>query len=172
MTPEPITLICDTREPWPHPWAKWLPSHVTLERRCLPTGDLCLKGFEQGALCERKTITDLLGCIGSSRERFEAELQRASALASFAVVVEGSFRELGRQSRGIATAAITGSIAAWTRRHCPFVFCDTERGAALFALRFLAGQRRDAERVTGQADPPPYKESFNVTERARVSRGR
>ena len=42
MMPDPITLQCDTREPWPHPWRHWLPAHITLDRATLDTGDFAV----------------------------------------------------------------------------------------------------------------------------------
>lgn len=45
-------IIVDTREPWPHPWQRWIGDDVELVRgwshpdlkkpACLPTGDFCL----------------------------------------------------------------------------------------------------------------------------------
>ena len=66
----PLMVICDTREPWPHPWAQWMPETVRLRRGALETGDFALAGIEDGALIERKSVSDLLGCMtGTSRDR-------------------------------------------------------------------------------------------------------
>ena len=48
--------------------------------------------------------------------------------------------------------SILGSIASWTLRYCPFVFCGSERIAADFAFRFLAAQVRDIERSAKSLD--------------------
>ncbi len=147
MTPATITILCDTREPWPHPWARCLPEHVHLVRAMLPTGDFALRGFETGAIVERKTVSDLLGCIGTGRDRFERELSRAAGLQKFCVVAEGTLTDLLAETRAIHRQAIIGTLAAWTRRHCPFVFAGGQFLAAEFAWRFLAGQVRDTERI-------------------------
>ncbi len=145
MTPAAITLLCDTREPWPHPWARCLPAHVRLVRAKLDTGDFALQGHESGAVVERKTVSDLLGCIGNGRDRFERELERAASLQGFCVIVEGHLSDLLAETRAIHRQAILGTLAAWTRRHCPFVFAGRQCCAGEFAWRFLAGQVRDAE---------------------------
>jgi len=70
------TLLIDSREPWPHPWAAHFSSAVKVERGCLETGDLALAALSESAVVERKTVFDLLACIGRERERFERELKR------------------------------------------------------------------------------------------------
>lgn len=142
---ETVRLICDTREQLPHPWEKHLPAQVTLERGTLETGDFCLKGLEDGAIVERKTVSDLLGCITRERDRFERELKRGRHCGAFCVVVEGSLQDCLSLRGDLAETALVGSVASWTRRYCPFVFCGGEREAAQFAWRFLQGQVRDAK---------------------------
>jgi len=69
-------FICiDTREPDPHPWGPYLSVETT--RVTLPTGDLSLCGCEEWICIERKSLSDLIGCLTQSRERFTKELQRA-----------------------------------------------------------------------------------------------
>jgi hypothetical protein len=48
-----------------------------------------------------------------------------------------------------------GTLAAWTLRYCPFVFCGSQREAADFAFRFLAAPVRDAKRVAKAISLPP-----------------
>ena len=50
-------------------------------------------------------------------------------------------------TRGIHHNAVVGTLATWTRRYCPFVFCGSDRLAADFAFRFLVGQLRGIERL-------------------------
>lgn len=45
---------------------------------------------------ERKSLSDLVACLGRERERFERELMRGAALDAFCVVCEGSWLELAR----------------------------------------------------------------------------
>ena len=165
-TPAATTLLVDSREPWPHPWAKWLPSHISLERATLDTGDFALAGLPDGAVVERKTVSDFHAAITSSRERFTRELARSRYVGRFVVVVEGSLFDCIDGSGGLSEASLLGTVAAWTRRYCPVVFAGDERHAAVFAWRFLAGQVSEAHRVIEAADPPPGKESFDGSRQA------
>jgi hypothetical protein len=47
-----------------------------------------------GAVVERKTVNDLLACIGRERERFERELKRGRYVGRFIVIVEGTSKKL------------------------------------------------------------------------------
>jgi hypothetical protein len=76
-------VLCDTREPWPHPWASAaLALGWALERAALETGDLVLASHPHGAVIERKTPGDLASCVGVGRERFERELARGNMQAA------------------------------------------------------------------------------------------
>lgn len=148
MLSEQFILICDTREPWvpEHPWARFLPENIQLERGTLTTGDFALKGLEDFAIIERKTAGDLIGCMTRNRARFERELARSRHLTAFAVVVDASLLECIAQARGLRESALMGSIAAWSRRYgCSFNFCDSPRLAAEFTWRFLISQFTEAQ---------------------------
>ena len=147
MTPTPPCITIDTREPWPHPWAPYWPAGVPVARGTLETGDVALAGAPDGAVVERKTVSDLLACIGRERDRFDRELLRARYLGAFCIVVEGSLQDVLRQSRGIHPSAIMGTIAAWSRRGWPVVFAGNQATAAEFALRYLVQPLHEAERL-------------------------
>jgi len=121
----------------------------------LETGDITLSCLPDGVVIERKTPSDLAGCIGASRERFERELKRSRYCGRFLVVCEGSLSDVCRASRGLTEQAITGTIAAWTTRYCPFVFAGTLAAAADFAFRALRAQVCDIERAAKSLCPKP-----------------
>ena len=75
------TILIDSREPWPHPWTAHFSPAVKVERGCLETDDVAMAIFPEGAVVERKTVPDLLACIGRERERFERELKRSRYVA-------------------------------------------------------------------------------------------
>lgn len=138
MNEHRATVTIDTREPWPHGWCAtgaW--QGIEVERGTLETGDVCLARDPDGAVVERKTVADLLGCIGTGRERFERELKRGRYCGRFIVVIEGDMGEVLREARGLHRNAIVGTLAAWQRRYCPFFFAGNVETAADFALRFL-----------------------------------
>ena len=153
-----MRVTIDTREPWPHPWAKCLPEGWELVRESLDTGDVVLSALPDGAVIERKTPSDMASCIGANRERFERELKRGRYVGKLVVVIEGALADVCAASRGISHNAIVGTLAAWTLRYCPFVFAGSAQAAADFAFRILAAQVRDGERmakaISRPAGPP------------------
>jgi len=149
-----MTVIIDTREPCPHPWERFLPDGWTLEIGTLETGDVALARLPDGVVIERKTASDLAGCIGSSRERFERELKRSRYCGRFIVVCEGSLSDICNVSRGLTQNAVTGTVAAWTTRYCPIVFAGSVAAAADFAFRALRSQIRDIERAAKALNAP------------------
>jgi DNA excision repair protein ERCC-4 len=142
-----MRVTIDTREPWPHPWADYVPQGWEIERGTLETGDLALSALPDGAVVERKTPGDLVSCIGSGRERFERELRRGRYTGRMIVVVEGNLSDVFVAGRSVHHNSIVGTFAARILRYCPIVFCGSERVAADFAFRFLAAQIRDIERL-------------------------
>lgn len=79
------TIIIDTREQTP-----WTFSRFPTECGTLPTGDYSIKGLTRLIVVERKSLPDLLGCIGHDRERFTAELQRLRGYRFRLVIIEGT----------------------------------------------------------------------------------
>jgi ERCC4-type nuclease len=113
MNGDPMIVLCDTREPWQHPWAVLLPEGWVLERAALDTGDLALASHPDGVVVERKTPGDLASCIGAGRERFERELRRSRYCGRFVVIVEGSLSDVAVAARGVHHKAVLGTIASW-----------------------------------------------------------
>lgn len=151
--------MCDTREPWPHPWAKHLPD-VNLVREGLETGDMALAG-NPAIVIERKTVSDFLGSITAGRERFENELKRSRYLDHFCIIVEGSLIDCANEKGGLSMESLIGTVAAITRRWCPIHFAGTERYAARLAFRILSQPAAEANKLAGavkraaKKNPPP-----------------
>jgi ERCC4-type nuclease len=123
-----------------------LPQGWAFERTGLETGDLVLASHPHGAVLERKAPSDMAGCIGTGRERFERELRRGRYVGRFVVVVEGSLSDVVVAGRKLHANSIMGTLASWTVRYCPFVFAGSQRLAADFAWRLLASELPEAER--------------------------
>ena len=147
-----MKFTVDTREPWPHPWAPFFSPDVSLSRGTMDTGDLAVSALPDGAVVERKAPGDFLACVGRERERFERELLRSRYCGAFVIIVEAGFPDvltLARQhGGGLSDNAIVGSVAAWTRRGAPVLFCGSVRLAAELAERFLRGQVREVQRTS------------------------
>jgi len=150
-----LTLLFDTREPDPHPWAAHLPEGWRIEHGTLETGDIALARIPEGVVIERKKPSDLAGCIGASRERFERELRRGRYVGRFLIVVEGTLADVQRAARGIHPNSISGTLASWAVRFCPIIFAGSTAGAADFAFRALASQVRDIQRAAQSVSSEP-----------------
>jgi hypothetical protein len=49
-----MKLTVDNRDPWPHPWGKFLPAGWEIVREKLETGDVVLSALPEGAVIERQ----------------------------------------------------------------------------------------------------------------------
>lgn len=141
MTP----ILIDTREPWPHPWAKHLPE-ATFIQQGLETGDIALAG-NPSIVVERKTVSDFLGTITAGRDRFKNELKRARELQQFHIIVEGSMIDCAAERGGMTMASLIGTVAAISRRNCPIHFACTERYAAQLAFAILTQPYNEANKL-------------------------
>jgi ERCC4-type nuclease len=109
-------------------------------RRTLRTGDYSIEGAEDLIAIERKSLSDLLGCIGQGRNRFERELERLGAMPYPAVVIEASLAEVlnGTRHTSIHPNSVLGSLCAWSIRYrLPLFFCGNRALAQLVTERLL-----------------------------------
>ena len=141
LKPEMVTAICDTREQTPLDL-----SPLRSESGTLTTGDYSVRGLEHVVAVERKSLPDLLGCIGRDRERFDREVQRLLAYPTRALVVESTWAEIeaGNWRSKVTPAAAMGSLLGWIAQGLPVVMCgDHERaGRYVGRLLFIAARRR------------------------------
>lgn len=134
-----MTVIVDSREQAPFAF-----QHerfgATVEVGALAVGDYSLSGLEDKVAVERKSLPDLVLCLGRERERFERELARGAALEAFAVVVEASWAELagGQYRSRLNPHAACQSVAAFMGRYrAPFLFAGSRAAAEYVAWSFL-----------------------------------
>ncbi len=140
IEPTDLVAICDSREQTPLDL-----SPMRVERAGLTTGDYSLRGLEDVIAIERKSLPDLVGCVGVERERFERELVRLRAYPCRAVVVEATWAELqaGEWRSKVTPASAIGSVLAWVSDGIPFLFVGNheEAGRAVARLMFVAARR-------------------------------
>jgi DNA excision repair protein ERCC-4 len=141
LTPEQITAICDTREQKPFDL-----SPIRTVRDTLSTGDYSVVGLTSFIALERKSLDDLVMCVGTERERFEKEIQRLLAYETRGIIVEASWKQLedgGWRSR-VPPKAVVGSVLSWIARGIPILMAgDRDRAARMCGhLLFLAARRR------------------------------
>jgi ERCC4-type nuclease len=144
---KPVRLLVDSREKWPFIWAPYFTDRVIVERATLETGDVAVAGLEDFGAVERKTIPDMLNCLGRDRIRFIKELQRARYCGSFMVIIEGDLQSLILQCRELHPNSILASLASWQAQYCPFFFASTPELAARTAEYFLLRPVKQAEKI-------------------------
>lgn len=140
LDPGDITIICDTREQRPFDFAP-----LRSEPGTLATGDYSIKGLENFIALERKSLGDLISCVGVERERFDRECQRLLAYQTRAIVVEAAWAELERGDwrSQVTPQAAMGSVLGWMALGIPVVFAGSRGSAQTAAARimFLAARR-------------------------------
>lgn len=131
-----MIILIDDREktPWEFPG-------VETETARLETGDYTVKGYEDRFAVERKSLNDLATSVGSGRERFEAEINRAQDMDEFAVVIEGTQQEAknGDYYCNIHPNSLLGTTEKWPLKYgiLQFEWCGTPNAASQEALRLL-----------------------------------
>ena len=143
-----MLIVVDSREQAPFSFA-----HERYEAQVQPgtlsVGDYSLVGLEDKVAVERKSLPDLVACLGRERERFERELLRGAALDAFCVVCEGSWLELarGEYRSQLKPHAACQSVLAFTARYrVPFLFAGGRTAAEYicwgFLRQYLEGARK------------------------------
>lgn len=114
-------------------------SLMNSEPGTLYTGDYSIKGLEHIVTVERKSLDDLMGCIGQHRERFEKEIDRLRAYECKTIVVESTWEKIekGDYRSRINPSAAIGSIMGWIARGIPVTMCGNAERAGIFTARFL-----------------------------------
>ena len=129
------TIVVDTREQEP-----WSFRNLPTESGTLDTGDYSVRGLEHRVAVERKSLDDLLACVGRERERFKRELQRLRGYRLRCLVVEASYADLERGGwrSKIQPSHVLGSLAAWMAQYSlPIWLAGNRESAAGFAERYL-----------------------------------
>ena len=141
LKPEMVTAIVDSREQLPLDLAP-----LQTVAGTLATGDYSVQGLEHIVAIERKSLPDLLGCIGRDRERFEREVQRLLAHPTRALIVESTWPEIeaGGWRSKVSPKAAMGSLLGWIAQGLPVVMCGNHERAGQYVSRllFIAARRR------------------------------
>ncbi len=149
------TILIDQREKKPYS----LPNSKTA---FLPHGDYSLEGMASYAVSiERKSLSDIYGCVGQHRDRFERELAHLARYKYAALVIEcdlPAFLKPPPYSQVHPNSAI-GSVLAWSVKYrLPVFFAGDRRHAQALTRKLLEkfwqySQEVDGERsITSGAD--------------------
>lgn len=135
-----VLAIVDTREQLPFDVAP-----LRMVTGTLATGDYSIVGLEDRITVERKSLSDLIGCCGVERERFQREVERLRSYETRCVIVEASWDDLeaGDWKSKIGAQAVVGSVLGWVASGVPFVMAgDRERAQGYCAkILYLAARR-------------------------------
>jgi len=141
LHPGQVTAVVDTREQLPLDLTP-----LAVAPGTLATGDYSVVGLEQVVALERKSLPDLLGCIGQDRERFDREVQRLLAYPVRALVVESTWAEVeaGNWRSKVTPAAAVGSLLGWVASGLPIIMAGDHARAGRYVSRllFTAARRR------------------------------
>ncbi len=135
----PFTAIIDTREQLPLDLRYRDGQFLLTKVGTLKTGDYSVDGLQDKIAIERKSLQDLVQCIGKHRERFEHCLDRMRVMDVRAVVVEASWTMIERkQYVGLVHPnAVIGSILGWVSSGVPFLLVDNRTRASEYVARLL-----------------------------------
>ena len=155
---EDLTFLIDSREQKPLDFSYW---HIDAEKRVrteiatLDTGDYTIKGFQKLISVERKSLDDLIGCVGASRDRFERELQRLLAFPCRLIVVEASWDELelGQWWGKVTPKQVIGSVQGWMDYGIPFFFHHDRQKISNFVRNFMFIRARRTFEILNECLP-------------------
>ena len=147
-----MKVVIDSREQVPFAFEHEKYAGTVAEVGALDTGDYSLAGLTDRVAVERKSLPDLVACLGRERERFERELQRAAALDAFAVVVEAAWADLagGQYRSQLNPHSACQSVLAFSCRYrIPFMFAGSRAGAEYVCWGFLRQYLESARKRWG-----------------------
>lgn len=134
LRPKNVTAIVDSREQQPLDLSPLRTIGGTLD-----TGDYSLSGLEHVVRVERKSLPDLITCIGRERERFQREVDRLLAYPVRVLVIESSWPalELGQWRGSITPQQVIGSLLGWQAAGLSVHCCHDHARAGQHVARLL-----------------------------------
>jgi ERCC4-type nuclease len=110
---KPVAVVVSAREREPFQFS----GRVLAKRGELEVGDYSIAGLERHVAVRRRSLSDLLGCVGGGREWFAAELRQLRAYRFAALVVEARWATVLDGAWGCPSAvhpnAVVGSLVAF-----------------------------------------------------------
>jgi ERCC4-type nuclease len=139
--PPPFTILIDTREKAPFPFAG-----LTTKRATLKSGDYSIEvdgeSWSNRVAVERKSYSDIWGSMSMGRARFKRCVERLAELDRAAIVIECGLYHLCEQPSRIkrtTPASVVGGLISWSVQYSiPVFFCDTRYLAERVTARYLA----------------------------------
>ena len=142
----PLRIVVDSREQCPFRFEGY---PVEVETGALASADYSLHGFTDRIGIERKSLPDLVACLGVERERFARELARLRGYDCAAVVVEATADDLraGHFRARLNPEAAWQSVLAFTQRYrIPFFWAENRADAEETTFHLLRHYQHDRMR--------------------------
>ena len=139
------TIVVDTREQKPYGFNGEIPT----TKQALKAGDYSVVGFEDQIMVERKSLSDLVRCVGSDRRRFMKQMKRLLQIGKdggeILLMVESSWEEIAKgrwRATRIKPAQVEGTILALMGMGIPVCLGTTWESSERLTERFLVGAHR------------------------------
>lgn len=134
LDPSQVTAVIDSREQRPLDLSPLKSKVGTLD-----TGDYSARGLEHIVRIERKSLPDLIGCVGRDRDRFDREVQRLLAYPVRVLIVEATWHDIeaGNWRGKVASAAVQGSLLGWIASGLQVELIGTHERASMHVARLL-----------------------------------
>lgn len=142
-------ILRDTREQ--RPLDRWFSDAVSVEVVTLSTGDYSLVGFTDRVCVERKSLPDLVACVGPERERFMDCARRMQAYAFRLLVVEASVADVlagAYRSRTNPQSVIGTTLALMADYGVPTLWAGDAQTAANMIERMFCRMARKAQEAS------------------------
>lgn len=139
LRPEDITAVIDTREQTPLDLL--IPSVVGT----LPVSDYSVRGLEHLVAVERKSLPDLLACVGRERDRFDACIKRMKSYEVRVLVIEAGWGaiELGQWRSQLKPTQVKAALYSWAKHVSIIPASDRVTAAAVVSgILFSAARER------------------------------
>jgi DNA excision repair protein ERCC-4 len=157
-----LHVLRDTREQTPWQFSP----DVIVEVVTLATGDYSLGGFSDRVAIERKSLPDLVACVGPERERFLDCCRRLRDYETKAIVVEASVRDVtGHRYRSQMnpSSVIGTTIAIWADYGVPTVWAGDALNAANMVERlFLRIWSRKSQEPLAGCTSGPFRDRIEA----------
>jgi DNA excision repair protein ERCC-4 len=131
---EDILAIVDKREQRPLDL-----SPLQIVKGTLATGDYSVVGLESVVAVERKSLGDLLCCVGTDRPRFNRQVKRMLGFPCRILVVETSWAEMeaGAWRQKITPACAIGTLLGIMAHGLPVALVNDHEQCGQYVARFL-----------------------------------
>ena len=137
-------IIIDTREKKPYGFSG---EHDTINIS-LEAGDYSIQGLEAEVMIERKTLHDLVRCVGSDRKRFMKQMRRLIKIPQCMLLVESSWKEIqkgGWRAHRVRPSHVEGTLLAVCGMGVPVIMGENRATSQRLAEKFLVGACRRYE---------------------------